>query len=177
MLGAAQAEALSQKRCSMRLGDYLIMQAWVTLDQVEEALAEQRRLRASGVEMRLGTLLLMHGHVGPAQLAAAFAATDGKGFGEFGDYLVRHHVLTPEQVGQALARQAALAAEMDREYLRQLTAYRRHRNNPLMSWRSAPKRKPVPRLGEVMVSMGMLSRAQVDALLQERETVFHAHLG
>ena len=162
---------------SMRLGDYLIMKGWVTLEQVDHALAEQRRLRAAGVEQRLGTLLLMHGHVGPAQLAAAFAETEGTGFGEFGNYVVRARILTPAQVGQALARQAALAAELDRSFLAQLASYRGKRHTSFLGLRSAPRRKPVPKLGEVMVSMGLLTAEQVDQILRERHVVFNASFG
>ena len=162
---------------SMRLGDYLIMKGWITLAQVDDALAEQRRLRAAGVEQRLGTLLLMQGHVGPAQLATAFAETEGTGFGEFGNYLVRARILTAAQVGQALARQASIAAELDRMYLAQLASYRGKRHTSFLGLRPAPQRKPVPRLGEVMVTMGLLTADQVNRILRERHIAFHASLG
>lgn len=162
---------------SMRLGDYLIMKGWVTLEQVDDALAEQRRLRTAGVEQRLGTLLLMRGHVGPAQLATAFAEAEGTGFGEFGNYLVRARILTPAQVGQALARQASIAADLDRVFLAQLASYHRKRHTSFLGLRSAPQRKPVPKLGEVIVSMGLLTAEQVNKILRERHVAFHASFG
>ena len=159
---------------TMRLGDYLVMKGWVTSEQVEQALEEQRRLRGLGIEERLGTLLLLFGHVQPEQLAQAFAETQQAGFGEFGNYLVREGLLTAEQISKALARQAAIAADLDRQYFKELDAYQRR---PSGRWfgkpAEKPERKPVPKLGEILVSMGVLNADQVQQALQERERAFH----
>lgn len=164
---------------SMRLGDFLIKKNWVTPEQIEHALEEQRRLRDAGFEQRLGTILLMQGHLQLEQLAAALGASLATGFGEFGDYLVRSRVLTRDQVAMALARQSALRAENDQEYLEELTNYRHN-------WRKGasrigkmitigqPERKPVPKLGEVMVEMGLLSEDQVEAILEERRKTYNS---
>lgn len=158
---------------TLRLGDYLVQRGWVTLEQVELALAEQRRLRELGLQQRLGAILLMNGQLQADQLAVALAEVSGGGFGEFGDYLVRDGLLTPMQVGQALARQAALAAAGDREYLAALASQKSGLGRLLGKGRE-PRRAVVPRLGEVMVSMGLLTQEQVEQVLRERQRVFEA---
>ena len=55
----------------MRLGERLISLGWVTGEQVEQALAEQRRLREAGQDEWLGQILLRNEHITPEQLAAA----------------------------------------------------------------------------------------------------------
>lgn len=142
----------------LRLGDYLIAQGWVTVEQVEHALSEQKRLERDGVPQRLGTILLRTGHLNQEQLAAALANGRTVGLGEFGAYFIRNKILTPEQVGQALARQAALMTAQERWYLRatqRLTGI-------------TARRKPVPRLGEIMVEMGMVTPQQVEDALKNR---------
>jgi hypothetical protein len=79
----------------------------------------------------------------------------------------------------ALARQSALRAEYDQEYLEELTTFYR-------TWRKtssqtgsmlmppSPQRKPVPRLGEVMIDMGLLTSEQVAEILQERQKTYNA---
>ncbi len=57
----------------MRLGELLIHRGWTTREQVEQALAEQQRLREAGVDEWLGQILLRNGHVDPDHLAAALA--------------------------------------------------------------------------------------------------------
>ncbi|CAA9257718.1 MAG: hypothetical protein AVDCRST_MAG93-2047 [uncultured Chloroflexia bacterium] len=151
----------------LRLGDYLIAQGWVTLDQVEHAIQQQQALGNAGIEQRLGTILLRNGHLNQEQLGTALAKGRTVGLGQFGSYLVRHGILTPEQVGKALAYQAALVAEQERAYL---TAVQRPSGKQSSQ---QPSRKPIPRLGEVMVRMGMLTTEQVKAALQERETEFN----
>jgi hypothetical protein len=160
---------------SMRLGEFLIKQNWVTPEQIEHALKEQQLLRDSGVEQRLGTILLMQGHLQLDQLAVALGAASANGFGELGDYLVRTHVLTRDQVAMALARQAELRAHYDRRYLEELATY--HKSRGLLGRvvnNGPPARKPVPRLGEVVVDMGLLTQDQVEAVLQERQKTFNA---
>ena len=167
----------------MRLGEYMVQQNWVTPEQVEQVLEEQRRLREEGIDLRVGAIMLMLGYLRPEQLAVALAASSSTGFGEFGDYLVRENVLTPHQVGMALARQAAIAAEHNRAYLDALRAYRaaeaaaaqgKRSFTRMIRTPSPPKRKPVPKLGEVLVSMGLLTEKQVDSILKERQTTMEA---
>ncbi len=57
----------------MRLGELLVMRGATTQEHVEEALAEQRRLREAGIDEWLGQILLRRGHVDRAALAAALA--------------------------------------------------------------------------------------------------------
>ena len=57
----------------MRLGDLLVMRGYTTPEHVEQALAEQQRLREAGTDAWLGQILLRQGHVDPDDLAAALA--------------------------------------------------------------------------------------------------------
>ncbi len=189
MLGGAGEQPLpdphapkERPRQPMRLGDYLTRQHWVTAEQIEHALAQQRALRAEGVEQPIGTLLLMYGHVRIDQLAVAFAEAAGTGFGGFGDYLVRTGVLSAQQVGEAMARQAGLAIEHEREYSAAMAAYQAQmraikRTGRLLLGRSLPaepKRKPAASLGDVLVAMGLLTTQQVAAALAERQRMFES---
>jgi hypothetical protein len=167
MLGSSVAKPTSEPQAAapaLRLGDFLIANGWVTSEQVEHALQEQQQLGRSGIEQRLGTILLRNGHLNQEQLALALAKGRTVGLGEFGSYLVRHGILTQEQVGKALARQAALVAEQESGYLKSLQRFR---------GKTQPERKPIPRLGEVMVEMGMLTAEQVEAALRDRQTEFN----
>ncbi len=146
-----------------RLGDYLIARGWITPQQIEAALEEQRRLGKSGVEQRLGTILLRNGHLDQEKLATALAKGRTVGLGEFGSYLVRQKLLTPEQVGKALARQASLVVEQERRHLKSFS---------LFSNKSSA-RVPIPRLGEIMVQLGMLTTQQVEAALRDRQNEFN----
>lgn len=146
----------------MRLSDVLIERGLVTQKQIDDALATQSRLRAQGIESRLGTILLVDHSITPDALAQAFADAPSEGFGEFGDYLVRIHMLTRDQLSQALATQAALSAEIFQKYGR-----RRFR---LFGGR----RPSVPKLGEVLVSMGLFTAQQMEELHQRYESAFNA---
>ncbi len=55
----------------MRLGDLLVLRGYTTQEHVDEALAEQQRLREAGTNEWLGQILLRHGYVDPDDLAAA----------------------------------------------------------------------------------------------------------
>ncbi len=57
----------------MRLGELLVMRGYTTQQHLEEALAEQQRLREAGTDEWLGQILLRHGHVHPDDLATALA--------------------------------------------------------------------------------------------------------
>jgi hypothetical protein len=163
---------------ALRIGEYLVQQQWVTQAQVDHALREQRHLREAGIEERLGTLLVMYGYLAPAQLAPALSATLVKGFGEFGDYLVRSGILSQAQVAEGLARQAVVRAELYQAYLSALSAYQRAgQRAPGRRWLDqAPEQpvwQPAPRLGEILVRMGLLTQTHVETLLEERERAFH----
>ena len=159
--------ALAPDPPPLRLGDYLIAQGWVTLDQIEHAIQQQQAMGNAGIEQRLGTILLRNGHLNQEQLGIALAKGRTIGLGQFGSYLVRNGILSPEQVGKALAYQAALVAEQERGYL---MAIQRRVGN----WSpQQPARKPIPRLGEVMVQMGMLTTEQVEHALHDRQTEFN----
>lgn len=156
------------------LGEYLVERGMVPREQVQRALAEQQRLRQVGVDLRLGTLLLLHGHLESTQLASALAALVRPGYGHFGAYLLERGVLTAEQLGHALARQAAIVAEQERDYTEALAAYERARGSkPLLTVLGRhtrplkPERDPQPKLGDVLVRMGLLTPEHVERLLQD----------
>lgn len=156
----------------LRISDYLIAQAYTTPEQVADALTEQRRLRALGIDERIGTILLMQGRLTVAELADAFAAASAFGLGDFGDYLVRNTIVSMEQVAQVLAQQAAISADLNQRYMRQLDVYhaaatpeptfleriglRRPRQ------KQAPVLERPPKLGDMLVSAGLLTRDEVE---------------
>ena len=57
----------------MRLGELLVIRGYTTQEHVEQALAEQHRLREAGIDEWLGQILLRQAHVHPDDLAAALA--------------------------------------------------------------------------------------------------------
>ena len=186
MLHEGQQEARNYGQTgipALRLGEYLIERGWVTREQVAQALAEQERLREAGTEYRLGTLLMRQGHLQSGQLALALAALIRPGSGELGAYLVQRRILAPEQLGLALARQARITIDLERAYEEAQAA---HAQQPASKPRFAllgkrtqppqvmPHRKPAPKLGEVLVSMGALTPEQVATLLRERDRIFNA---
>jgi hypothetical protein len=152
----------------MRLSELLIQRGWVTQQQIDEAVEEQRRLRAAGVHIRLGIILIIQHRLKPEQLAAALVLAPTNGFGEFGEFLVRRGVLTREQLALALAQQATMTAE-----IYQKVVDRGWRSLPFGRRRRRPA-KPVPLLGDVVVSMGLLSREEVDRLHQRYQSAFFA---
>ena len=124
----------------------------------------------------------MQGHLQPEQLAKALAALLRPGSGEFGAYLVQRRILAPEQVGEALARQARIAADLERAYREAQAA---HVEQPASKPRFVrlgkrakpavmPQRQSPPKVGEVLVSMGALTSEQVATLLRERERISNA---
>lgn len=153
-----------------RLGDILISRGWTTPRHVEFALAEQRRLREAKVDQRLGTVMLMHGHVTSDQLAVALTPSVASGYSGLGSYLVRNDILTSSQVAKALARQAEIAAARDRIYLDALAAKRPGLlSRYLGSIAGAPRRQAAPKLGELLVSMGLLGVDDLRRVLHEQE--------
>lgn len=142
---------------------------WTTAQQVEDALAEQQRLRTAKVERRLGTILLMRNYVTPDQLALALRPGLLTNQGELGHVLVKLRILPASQVAKALARQAMLAAEYDRTYLEALAAY--HTNSVkryIRPWQKPPTRQAAPKLGTVLVDMHLLTQSQLTAVLREQ---------
>jgi hypothetical protein len=146
----------------MRLSDVLMSRGLVTQKQVDAALATQRRLKSRGIESRLGTILLVEKHLTADQLAHALADAPAEGFGEFGDYLVRIHVLTREQLSQALATQATMSATVFQKY---------GRRRFLLFGERGPA---VPKLGEVLVEMGLFTDQQIEELHKRYESAFDA---
>ena len=57
----------------MLLGELLVKRGWATQEQVDQASAEQERLRAAGHDIWLGHILLRWGHVKPEHLTKALA--------------------------------------------------------------------------------------------------------
>ncbi len=61
----------------MPLGEILILMGWATLEQVDQALIEQRRLRKAGLVERLGEILVRQGAVHPAYIECVVAEQSG----------------------------------------------------------------------------------------------------
>ncbi len=57
----------------MPLGEILILMGWATIEQVDQALIEQRRLRAAGSTEPLGKILVRHGAVKPEYVERVIA--------------------------------------------------------------------------------------------------------
>lgn len=147
----------------MRLGDYLVNQGWVTRKTVDKALAEQRRLTSLGMEARLGTVMLMQGHIDVGELAVALGAVSAFELGTFGAYLVEHRVLAPVEVAAALAHQAQRAAALNNQYLRSIGAA-----PGMLGWlgslnplRDGTYQHP-PRLGDFLIELGLMSPSEVE---------------
>lgn len=128
------------------LGEALVEARVLTQQQLEAALAEQRRLAEKKKPMRLGEVLLRLKLVRPEQLEAAVAAQietmppvpDSGVTGQLGDYLLRRNLVTRAQLHQGLAQQAEL----------------KRQGRPML-------------LGDVLVHCGYIGREQLNRALVE----------
>jgi len=68
-----------------RLGQYLVAQGWISPKQLQQALAEQRRLSVFGKKKRLGQLLVEMRFITQDQLNQALEAQRGDFFSRFQD--------------------------------------------------------------------------------------------
>lgn len=128
------------------LGEALVEAGVLTESQLAAALKEQVRLAAKGKPMRLGEILLRLKYIRPEQLEGAVAAqvatlpttSAPNAPGQIGAHLIRRGLLTPAQLHQGLAQQAAL----------------KRQGQPVL-------------LGDVLVRCGYLSREQLNHAMLE----------
>ncbi len=137
-----------------RLGEYLIEHGCINTPQLEQALAEQKRLRSSfqGVRIPLGDVLIKLGMLTPDMLAGILleqqedkiGSTIGQTPEYLGEYLVSKGVISRDQLVHVLAEQ---------------TRQRQAGNNML--------------LGELLLRAGYITSGALDPILeQQREDVF-----
>lgn len=140
------APPISTPQRRYMLGEALVEARIITTQQLETALAEQRKLARKRKPMRLGEILLRLKLVTPTQLEAAVAAqietlsprSDTGTMGNVGAYLIQQGLVTRAQLHQGLARQAEL----------------KRQGRSIM-------------LGDVLVTCGYLSREQLNHAMVE----------
>jgi hypothetical protein len=162
-----------------RLGDYLVSEGWVSQKDIDNALAEQRRLTELGMEARLGTVLLMQEKITVGELGVALGAVSAFELGTFGEYLVRNRVLAPVEVAAALAHQSLNAATLNKQYLRQIGAaggVRRFLGSLMPTSSDQPYQRP-PRLGDMLIQLGLLTPEEVEDHAQNAAHLKDAMLG
>ncbi len=111
----------------------------------------------------------MRNSVTPKQLATALRPGLLANHGGLGHVLVQGRILPASQVANALARQAMLSVAHERTYVEALAAY--HTNGVgryVRRWLKLPTRQATPRLGEVLVEMGLLTQTQITTILREQ---------
>lgn len=139
------APPTSTPRRRYLLGEALVEARVLTEQQVELALAEQRKLAKKKKPMRLGEVLLRMKLVRPEQLEAAIAtqietmpSSAAGATGQLGDYLLRRQLVTRAQLLQGLAQQNEL----------------KRQGRPML-------------LGDVLVLCGYIQREQLNRALVE----------
>lgn len=147
-----QAPQAAQPSTTFRIGDYLVAQGLITIDQRDEALIEQRRLRSHGDLIPVGDLLLRRGWITPRNLARALVrmhqaqlALPGAAPRMLGEHLLAQAAISPLQLEEALEEQLQLSLE----------------------------EKHLP-LGYILVRRGYLSQATLDqAIARQRALTFN----
>lgn len=125
-----------------KLGEFLIDQGYLTVEQLKNALAEQQAERKQGWNIQLGRILLRKKLVTPLILATTLIE-QRKVLGgppeHLGEYLVSHHLITIEQLKIGMAEQMLLA--LRGEHLK---------------------------LGELLVRDGVLRNTDLERMLEEQ---------
>lgn len=139
--------SLQTPQTARKLGDFLVAAGAIRSDQLQRALDEQNRQRASGKPAPLGQILLRLGFIKRDQLAQALesqfaggAGALGRGsIGQLGEYLIRKGHMNWSQLAQMIALQADLAQQ-----------------------------GRAKRLGDLLVENHILSRDQLARVLEEQ---------
>ncbi|GAC1539248.1 MAG: hypothetical protein NVS2B7_10900 [Herpetosiphon sp.] len=179
-LGGAPPLNSLAPRGAQRIGEFLVAGNFITLQQLESALAEQQRSTQTKTHHRLGTILVMQGFITADQLSAALSQQIRQGFGELGDYLVRVGAITAAQLKHALELQSHRAVQVEQNYQRAIQSTQsRTWGTGLLNRRppAPPKRPPVPRLGDILVELGVLTERQLTSLIADRDREFFALFG
>ena len=99
-----------------KLGAYLVERGFITKEQLDVALVEQRYSRNWGKRVPLGDILIRRGFMTPQALAHSLVIQqqdklqprDGRRPERLGEYLIAEYMVAPEQLEAALAEQARL---------------------------------------------------------------------
>jgi hypothetical protein len=99
-----------------KLGAYLVERGFITKEQLDVALVEQRYSRGWGKRVPLGDILIRRGFLTPQALAHSLLIQqqdklqprDGRRPERLGEYLIAEYMVAPEQLEAALAEQARL---------------------------------------------------------------------
>lgn len=139
---------------AQRIGDYLVSQNFISKEQLDQAVAEQKEADGRGRHIPLGDLMVRHGWLSVQVLAKILeqqreAREVRTSITQpLGQYLIEHNLISPDQLKLVLDRQNEL---------------RRNGQHLL--------------LGELMVSSGMLSRQQLDAAIEDQRVTFYSMMG
>lgn len=139
---------------AQRIGEYLVSQNFISKEQLDQALAEQKQAHARNRQAPLGDIMVGHGWLSVQVLAKILeqqreAREVRTSITQpLGQYLIEHNLVSPEQLKLVLDRQTEL----------------RRSGQHLM-------------LGELMVSSGMLSRPQLDAAIEDQRITFYSMMG
>ncbi|GAC1539246.1 MAG: hypothetical protein NVS2B7_10890 [Herpetosiphon sp.] len=157
-------------RSGQRIGEYLIASQIITPQQLERALEEQQRGLQRGSQQRLGTILLMQGAITTDHFSAALSRQIRQDVAEIGDYLVRVGAITPVQLKNALEIQSQRNVESEQDYQRAVQSAQSPPNADTSNRPAPPppRRRPVPRLGDILVEQGILDERQLNGYLNDR---------
>jgi hypothetical protein len=117
-MGEMTISSAPARRPALKLGAYLLEQGLVTLQQLEDALEEQRLLKkkSQGIRVPLGNILVDHGVISPQVLATILIRQQHDRLNNpgqeaphyLGEYLVAEGHISAAQLEEALAEQLRL---------------------------------------------------------------------
>ncbi|GEM_PF-1708283 len=145
-------------------GKLAVSTRFITEDQLEECLQEQRRIEGSGEQPpRLGEILEQKGYLTKQQIRSVLETMASMQRRLFGEIAIAFHFITLEQLQTALDVQRFLKSPMDSVPLfgQALIAYRDF-------LKLARDGGPVPKIGDILVAMGYLKEHQVQVILGEQ---------
>ncbi len=145
-------------------GKLAVSTRFITEDQLEECLQEQKRLEAAGESPpRLGELLEQKGYLTKQQIRSILETMASMQRRLFGEIAIGYHFISLEQLQTGLDVQRFLKSPMDSVPLfgQALIAYRDF-------VKLARDGGPVPKIGEILLAMGYLKEHQVQVIIEEQ---------
>lgn len=145
-------------------GKLAVSTRFITEQQLDECLQEQRRIEGAGEQPpRLGEILEQKGYLTKQQIRSILETMASMQRRLFGEIAISFHFITLEQLQTALDVQRFLKSPMDSVPLfgQALIAYRQF-------LKSTREGGPVPKIGEILVAMGYLKEHQVQVILGEQ---------